>query len=240
MIRSSISEIESIDDICVVRISNGKKNKITEPEFIKTDELDNYLTENRCKGLIITGNERNFSDGADVSLIENSISNTEELTLKLRKGKELLYYIENLPVVTVAAITGACFGAGLEIALSCQFRISKQNSFFGLPEVNRGIVPGMSGVERLTRLTGKSRAIRIALSGEIFTSEEALNADIIDKITDEDVIDASLKFVHELTDNRNLCQIRSIVDTANNSQIINRFSDKSYFTEVLKEKEGLK
>ncbi|MDO5559029.1 MAG: enoyl-CoA hydratase/isomerase family protein [Oscillospiraceae bacterium] len=237
MIRSSISEIDSQGDICILQISNGKKNKITVPEFVEINELDNFIKTHNSKGLVITGNDRNFSDGADVSMIDSCISNPEELTEKLRKGKELLYYIENLPIITAAAINGACFGAGLEIALSCQFRFSKSNAFFAFPEVSRGIIPGMSGVERLTRLIGKSSAVKMALSGEMITAQQAFDSGLIDEIvTDTSVLDSCLNFVNDLTESRSLGQIKSIVMTANNSVTVNKFSDMDYFEQVLSDK----
>ena len=160
MLRTNLSELYAEDNIAVLTIDNGPKNLLTEPEFADRKKLLGWLDENPQVGaLIITGKGRQFSHGADVSLF--GTSDSSELSAKLENARELLRTIEKLPIITAAAINGGCFGGGLEIALSCQFRIASPSAFLGLPEIMHGVVPGMGGMERLYRLLGKEKAEEI-------------------------------------------------------------------------------
>lgn len=216
-IHSGISQLYIQDNIGVVQICSDRKNHIVLPEFAELSVIDRWVNENKLKALIITGNGKHFSDGADFNKIVTEKENTETLAAAIEKGKKLLNYIERLSIITISAINGACFGAGLEIALSCQFRISAPNAFFALPEASRGIIPGMNGVERLSKFIGKSNAIRLSLTGEMLSAESALKAGIIDFISDSDCMKSAIEFAKSLIDERSLLQINSIVKAASGS-----------------------
>lgn len=214
-ISSNISRLEISGSMAVITIVNGKKNLLSEPEFIELDVLrDAVESSSELKSLIITGEGRHFSHGADVSLFGSETDG--ETDRKLERSKQLLSYIENLPLVTAAAVNGGCFGGGLEIALSCQFRICSKSAVLGLPEVMHGVVPGMCGIERLTRLVGKSRALKMVLSGEMITAAEAFEAGIADMVSEEkNCFDDTVRFVQGLTEGKSAFQIRTAVSIAN-------------------------
>ena len=215
MVRTNLSELHVEDNIAVLTIDNGPKNLLTEPEFADRKVLLDWLDENPQIGaLIITGKGRHFSHGADVSLFgEQPVGILSE---KLEKARELLCTIEKLPIITAAAINGGCFGGGLEIALSCQFRIASPSSFLGLPEIMHGVVPGMGGMERLYRLLGKDKALRMILGGEMISAKEALDMGLVTKLSStRNSFDDTLAFVKELLSGKSLSQIRAIVDTIN-------------------------
>ncbi|MCM1133874.1 MAG: enoyl-CoA hydratase/isomerase family protein, partial [Ruminococcus flavefaciens] len=159
MIKSNISTLDKYSErIAVLTLENGSKNLLSEPEFIRQEVLTDWLAENpEIQAMIITGAGRHFSHGADVSQFAEG--NADEISRKLDKAKSLLNVIENLPVLTAAAINGGCFGGGLEIALSCNFRICSPKAFLGLPEIMHGVIPGMGGIERSVRLLGKEKAL---------------------------------------------------------------------------------
>ena len=211
-IRSGISELHSEDRIAVLTIDNGKKNLLTEPEFIDREELLVWLENNpQTEALVITGNGRHFSHGADVSRFS---SNTAGLSQKLERARELLRTIEELPVITAAAINGGCFGGGLEIALSCHFRICSSSAFLGLTEIMHGVIPGMGGMERLLKLIGKEKALRLILDGEILSAKDALNAGIITAVSDEkDALPETMQFVSELIKDKSRTQISAVLET---------------------------
>lgn len=216
IIHSGISELQITGTTALITIENGKKNLITEPEFIETDLLRDILENNQqVTSLVITGAGRHFSHGADVSLFgpENNINQTDN---KLEKAKKLLRYIEELPIVTAAAINGGCFGGGLEIAMSCQFRICSKGAVFGLPEVMHGVIPGMCGIERLTKLVGKSKAVSMVLSGEMISSSEAKDIGLVNSVSeDKNCLEDTIKYVSELTKGKTVMQIRSIISIIN-------------------------
>ncbi len=83
----------------------------------------------------------------------------------------------------MAAIEGACFGAGLEIAFCCNYRLAAESALFSFPEVTLGLLPGFGGTIRLPKLIGHRAAKKLILSGDMITSEEALRLGLVDEIT---------------------------------------------------------
>lgn len=215
MFRTNLSELYAEDNIAVLTIDNGPKNLLTEPEFADRKELLDWLDKNPQIGaLIITGKGRHFSHGADVSLFGSS--DTAQLSRKLENARELLRTIERLPIITAAAVNGGCFGGGLEIALSCQFRIASPSAFLGLPEIMHGVVPGMGGMERLYRLLGKEKALRMILCGEMIGAKEAYDMGLVTKLSEnKNSFEETKSFVKELLSGKSLTQIHAIVNTVN-------------------------
>ncbi len=235
IISSGISKLKITGTTALLTIENGKKNLITEPEFINADLLRDTLENNpQVTSLVITGAGRHFSHGADVSLFgsDNDISQIDN---NLEKAKKLLRFIEELPIVTAAAINGGCFGGGLEIALSCQFRICSKGAVFGLPEVMHGVIPGMCGIERLTKLVGKSKAISMVLSGEMISSSDAKDIGLVNVISEEkDCLEETIKYVSDLTYGKTVMQIKSIISIVNLSAGISANASEGVFGRHLK------
>lgn len=232
---SNLSELHAEDNIAVLTIDNGPKNLLTEPEFIGQRELLGWLDENPQVGaLVIVGKGRHFSHGADVSLFGSE--DTSALTEKLEKARELLRTIEKLPLVTAAAINGGCFGGGLEIALSCQFRIASPSAFLGLPEIMHGVVPGMGGIERLYRLLGKEKALQMILCGEMISAKDALAAGLVTKLSEnKNSFDETMAFVRELLSGKSLTQIRAITGTMTRAEEGAEDPSKGMFEKTLAE-----
>lgn len=238
MFRTNLSEIRAEDNIAILTIDNGPKNLLTEPEFADRKQLLGWLDANpQIAALIITGKGRHFSHGADVSRFGDAPC--AELSRKLENARELLRTIEKLPLITAAAINGGCFGGGLEIALSCQFRIASPSSYLGLPEIMHGVVPGMGGMERLYRLLGKEKALRMILCGEMINANTALDMGLITKVSEnKNSFDETLAFVKELLNGKSLTQIRAIVDTINLASEGVEDPSKGMFEAALEEATG--
>jgi enoyl-CoA hydratase len=239
--KTNISELDIIGRVGMLTINNGKKNFITEPEFAGQSILKEWIVQNRLCGLVICGNGKNFSYGADVKGVYDSQESVLLLNEKLKAGRALLDYIEALPIVTVAAIQGACFGAGLEIALSAKFRIVSEKAFLGLPEVSRGFIPGLGGCERIARLLGKSMAAKMCLLGEIHSAQDAKEYGYVDSIVEGDVKEKALSFVNELISEKSHKQIYYIMKNIINNKVTSGEGKDSAFTDVLlesKQKKG--
>ncbi|MDP9252619.1 MAG: enoyl-CoA hydratase-related protein, partial [Chloroflexota bacterium] len=96
---------------------------------------------------------------------------------------EIMSKLERTPKVVVAAINGHCLGGGLEIALCCDFRIAAEGAYkIGLPEVTLGLLPGTGGTQRLPRLIGRQKALRLMLRGTTLSPQEAKDAGIVDEL----------------------------------------------------------
>ena len=122
-----------------------------------------------------------FIAGADIHEIKLA-EDAPTVESFVKKGQDIFTKLEKLPFVTVAIIDGACLGGGLEMSLACNYRIatSHPHTRIGLPEVNLGIIPGFGGTQRLYRLIGYARAMELILGAKQLSSDEALQAGIVD------------------------------------------------------------
>jgi enoyl-CoA hydratase len=98
------------------------------------------------------------------------------------QGQGVLADLASLPSITVAAINGAALGGGLELPLACDFRIAVKSAKLGLPEVTLGLIPGWSGITRLTKLVGAPRAKRLYLSGTPVSGDDGLAFGLVDEV----------------------------------------------------------
>jgi enoyl-CoA hydratase/carnithine racemase len=146
--------------------------------------------------LIITGNHRFFSAGADLNEI---LQLSGASAVKFAKmGQRLMHCISDYPGHTIAAISGYCMGGGLDLALACDLRIAAPNAIFGHRGAALGIMTGWGGTQRLPRLIGRARALQTFLTAEKLHAPEALRIGLIDRIAD-DALSASLDLAREIT-----------------------------------------
>ena len=119
------------------------------------------------------------------------------------RGNQLLEFIAHLEIPVLAAISGVCFGGGLELALSCDIRICTSRSMFAFPEINHDLIPGLGGVKRLQKICGHKTAMEILFSGDILNAGKALELKIADQVLpSKDCLDYSKQFMHGLVRDR--------------------------------------
>ena len=137
-------------------------------------------------GIVLTGaGDRAFVAGADISELRDL---TPEAAFRFaRRGQEVMRIIEGTGKPVIAAIGGYALGGGLELALACHLRVASPKAKLGLPEVKLGVIPGYGGTQRLPRLIGRGRALRMILTGEPVGSEEALAAGLVDAVHEDAV-----------------------------------------------------
>ena len=159
------------------------------------EELTREAQSGQTKGLIITGNDKFFSVGADLNEI-SQLTGPEALEFS-RRGQALMQAIDHFPVPVIAAIRGYCMGGAMDLALACDFRIAAPNAVFGHRGASLGMMTGWGGTQRLPRLIGKARAMQMFLLAEMVKAEEALRIGLADAISD-DPIEDSLFLVERL------------------------------------------
>ena len=132
--------------------------------------------------IVITGKgEKFFCAGANIQMLAN-VTPTFKYYFCLH-ANETLSRLEQTPKLVIAAINGHCVGGGLEIALAADLRIARQGAGkMGLPEVTLGVLPGTGGTQRLLRVVGKSKAIELMATGELFDFERGLELGILNQI----------------------------------------------------------
>jgi 3-hydroxyacyl-CoA dehydrogenase len=111
---------------------------------------------------------------------------------------EVIAAIEAMPKPVVAALHGTAFGGGFELALACHFRVAVAGARVGLPEVKLGLLPGAGGTQRLPRLIGPEKALKMIVTGDPIEAREALADGIVDEIVDGDLTAGAISFVRRV------------------------------------------
>lgn len=205
------------DHVGIFTISNPPQNVLIKPEFIDIDFLKETVSDQSLKALIIKGEGRHFSAGADRSLLFG-VSRSEQLKAQIEKGKALLDYIEMTDIPVIAMIKGACFGGGLEIALACHIRICSENSIFAFPETGLGLIPGLGGTQRLSRLISKPRAIKMILEATMIDAFQAKEFRLVDFVVNvKETETFTFELIRQMTENRTSRVIRYAMRAINNS-----------------------
>ena len=107
---------------------------------------------------------------------------------------DLLLNLDKHPKLTIAAIHGTALGGGFEVALTCNYRIALATAKVGLPEVKLGLLPGAGGTQRTPRLAGIPAAVDLITSGSPINARSALTLQLVDKVVDENLIDAAAAY----------------------------------------------
>ena len=144
--------------------------------------IDEAEADEEVRVLIVTGaGEKAFVGGADINEVgaRNTLTELGPLS-RLRRG--VYSRLEHLTKPSIAAINGYTLGGGNELAMSCTLRIASEKAKFGQPEINLGIIPGLGGTQRLSRLVGKGNAMMLVLTGDIIDAQEALRMGLVNRV----------------------------------------------------------
>ena len=175
--------IEQINGIHVVRLqSDDGMNRLTKACIL---ELTNALEAlaGHMRSLIITGNQKIFSAGADLHEIA-ALNRPSGLEFS-QMGQRLMNSIEFLPVPVYAAISGYCMGGGLDLALACHRRIASPNAIFGHRGAALGLITGWGGTQRLPRLVGRATALQMFVAADKITASYGLRIGLIDAVAED-------------------------------------------------------
>ena len=138
--------------------------------------------------LIITGNHKFFSAGAELSEIVALTGPTAYDFSHM--GQALMNAIGCFPAPVAAAVAGYCMGGGLDLALACHRRIASPHAVFGHRGAALGLITGWGGTQRLPRLVGKTRALQMMIEAEKIHAREALHIGLVDRIAEDPVREA--------------------------------------------------
>jgi enoyl-CoA hydratase/carnithine racemase len=163
-------------------------------------ELRTEAESGQIKCLMITGNQKFFSAGADLNEIAQ-LSGPQAFEFS-RRGQALMLAIDQFPVPVIAAIRGYCMGGGMDLALACDYRIAAPNAIFGHRGASLGVMTGWGGTQRLPRLIGKARAMQMFLLAEMVNAAEALSIGLVDAMADDPITHAVRCFLSDAKDRR--------------------------------------
>jgi enoyl-CoA hydratase/carnithine racemase len=170
------------DGVAVVRLDNPKVNALSTELLRQLESAANALTDDPPGAVVITGGDRLFAAGADIS----EFGGPDEARVVGAAFQQALDAVAAIPRCVIAAVSGFALGGGCELALACDLRIASERAKFGQPEILLGIIPGGGGTQRLARLVGPSRAKELILSGRQVGADEALRIGLVNEVVAPD------------------------------------------------------
>ncbi len=158
------------------------------------------LANSDARVAVICGNEKAFSAGEDVrGMGDLSSISTKRFRGIAREFHDLFDMIEAMEIPVIAAIEGIAAGGGMELALSCDFRVAGRRARFALPETNVGLIPGSGGCSRLVRLVGLARAKEILMLEGVMGADRANELGLVTRLVDAGcAVDEALKMASTL------------------------------------------
>jgi len=218
---NDVTTLEKDSNISIITLDSPPVNALSAPV---REGLHKGITEARndkeTEAIVIICKGRTFIAGADISEFG-----------KEPKGPslyEVQEFIEDSNKPVIAAIHGTALGGGLEVALTCHYRIAVPSARCGLPEVNLGLLPGAGGTQRLPRVVGVEKALQMVTSGQHVPASQCLEMGLVDELSNEDkLLEDSISFAKKIiSENRPLVKISEMnekVDAAKGNE--NLFKD---------------
>ncbi len=173
---------------------NGKVNALSQALLAELWAAAGELTADPPGAVVITGGERIFAAGADIS----EFGGADEAVPIATGIHGALDAVAAIPRFVIASVSGYALGGGCELALACDYRIAGPRAVFGQPEILLGIIPGGGGTQRLARLVGPSRAKELCITGRQVPAAEALRIGLADEVVDEDPMARALELAAEV------------------------------------------
>ena len=204
---NDVTTIEKDGNISIITLNSPPVNALSAPV---REGLHKGITEARNDGeseaIIIICEGRTFIAGADISEFGQEP--------KWPSLFEVQEFIEDSNKPVIAAIHGTALGGGLEVALTCHYRIAVPSAKCGLPEVNLGLLPGAGGTQRLPRVVGVEKALQMVTSGQHVPAKQCLEMGLVDEIANEDGLrEDSINFAKKIvSENRPLVKISEMND----------------------------
>lgn len=179
--------IKKLNDRSYAEITLNRPNKgnaLTLPMLERLDAILNEIEANTLiKAVVIRSEGKFFCTGGDIAAW-GSLSARDMGQTWILKGISVLSHVSNLAKPVIAVIHGHAIGGGLELALSCDFRLVHKEALFGTPEVGIGMIAGWNGIRLLTEIIGPTRSKELTLSGKLIKAEHALNWGLFNTVTE--------------------------------------------------------
>ena len=187
----------TIDRVGLITLNRPKSYNALNPQILKElmDALAEFDLQPEIGAIVITGSEKAFAAGADISdMVDRSPEEMRQSPFIPTFG-----LIQEIKKPIIAAVSGYCLGGGAELAMSCDIITASETSKFGQPEINLGIIPGAGGTQRLPRAVGKALAMEMVLNNRTLSAEEALSMGLINHVYPvEEYLEHTLALAQEI------------------------------------------
>ncbi|MGE5189056.1 MAG: enoyl-CoA hydratase/isomerase family protein [Gemmatimonadota bacterium] len=166
------------------------------------DLLLRLASEDALRAMVLTGGgKKTFLSGGDLKEFQK-IRTADEARHMVSAMKEVTDLLAGYPWPVIAAVNGLAAGGGCETAVACDFRIASETAELGFRQIRLGIVSGWGGGPRLVHLVGRSRALRLMLTGELIKAPEALAIGLVDRVVPADrVMEEAMELARSIAAN---------------------------------------
>ncbi|GAB5448952.1 enoyl-CoA hydratase [Gymnodinialimonas sp.] len=169
------------DHICLIKLNRPDALNALNAQLL--EELSKALNaaeaNDKVRCIVLTGSDKAFAAGADVTeMAGKSFADVVSQDMFAKDDRA----IRAIRKPIIAAVAGYALGGGCELAMACDFIIAAENAKFGQPEINLGVIAGMGGTQRLTKLVGKSKAMDMHLTGRFMAAEEAERSGLVSRV----------------------------------------------------------
>ena len=204
------------DHVCVITLNRPSALNALNNQLI--DEIGHAVTSaennDKIRCMVITGSEKAFAAGADIK--EMAEKTFVEVTTTDLFGASMMP-IQNAKKPIIAAVSGYALGGGCELAMMCDFIICSESAKFGQPEINLGVIAGIGGTQRLTRIVGKSKAMDMHLTGRFMDAQEAERAGLVSRVVpDKLLMEVTLEVAVKIAEKSQLA-VKAVKDSVNRS-----------------------
>jgi 3-hydroxyacyl-CoA dehydrogenase len=178
-------------EVAVILVDNPPVNALR--HAVRLGILENMRRASEdagVKAIILGARGRTFMAGADISEFGKP--------MQAPSLPEVIAFMETIEKPAVAALHGTPLGGGLEITFGCQFRVASPGTKLGLPEIKLGIIPGAGGTQILPRLVGVEKALKMILTGDPISAQEALASGLVDEIVEGDLVAGAVAFAQKI------------------------------------------
>jgi 3-hydroxyacyl-CoA dehydrogenase/enoyl-CoA hydratase/carnithine racemase len=179
-------KVELKDGVAVFVMNNPPVNQLSKHFVLELAEaFSEAYKDDGIKAIVLTGTEKNFIAGADITQIKD-VKTKDQFLPRLKENNRFLNAIESGQKPVVAAINGNCLGGGLEIAMVCHYRLASLGVNLGQPEIQIGLIPGAGGTQRLPRLVGLRYGLEMITIGKPIGAEAAHSRGLVDEVAEPD------------------------------------------------------
>ena len=204
------------DHVCVITLNRPSALNALNNQLI--DEIGHAVTSaennDKIRCMVITGSEKAFAAGADIK--EMAEKTFVEVTTTDLFGASMMP-IQNAKKPIIAAVSGYALGGGCELAMMCDFIICSESAKFGQPEINLGVISGIGGTQRLTRIVGKPKAMDMHLTGRFMDAQEAERAGLVSRVVpDKLLMEVTLEVAVKIAEKSQLA-LKAVKDSVNRS-----------------------
>jgi len=213
MAEESVILIEKSDRVATITINRPDKLNALNAEVRLTIAmaLEQLRQDDDVRVAVLTGaGEKAFIAGADIGEFKGK-SGVEGYRY-IQTG-DVYSAVERFPKPLIAMVNGFCLGGGCEVAMACDIRIASDTAKFGQPETNLGLIPGGGGTQRLPRLVGQGKAMKLIYTGDIIGAEEAERIGLVDEVVPQNELRKRTMLLAEKIAEKSPASLQAVKET---------------------------